>query len=397
MRYGLLIIKRLWMKFLGNKMDRIKIMVIFGTRPEAIKMAPVIKELKKHQSQCETVVCVSGQHREMLDQVLTLFSIKPDIDLNIMRENQTLDSLTAEAMRVLTQAITKIKPNLVLVQGDTTTAMVACLAGFYQRIPVGHIEAGLRTNDIYNPFPEEINRRIISTVTTYHFAPTKISFKTLLKEDFSKKHIYLTGNTIVDAVKIIAKDFCKKVKLGLGVSQKNKLILVTAHRRENFGLPLENICNALRTIVERNKDVEVVYPVHLNPNVREPVYRILSGLKRIHLISSLEYHKLACLLKRAYLVLTDSGGIQEEAPVFAKPVLVMRMETERPEGVKAGVAKLVGTDVNTIVKEVELLLRNRSVYAKMSKAISPYGDGKAAKRIVNIILKNSKQLKKAAK
>lgn len=378
-------------------MDKIKILIIFGTRPEAIKMAPVVKKLEEQQGKIKTVVCVSGQHREMLNQVLPLFNIKPDIDLGIMQENQSLDSLTSSAMRVLTKILAEIKPDLVLVQGDTTTAMAAGLASFYQRIPVGHIEAGLRTNDIYNPFPEEINRRIISTIATYHFAPTENSLMALLKEGISKKDIYLTGNTIVDTMKMIVKNFDRKVNLDLSVSGKNKLILVTAHRRENFGAPLASICTALRAIVERNKDVEIVYPVHLNPNVREPVFRMLSGVKRIHLVSPVEYHELAYLLKRAYFVLTDSGGIQEEAPVFGKPVLVMRIETERPEGIEAGVAKLVGTDAHTIVKEVELLLHNRCAYAKMSKSISPYGDGKAAGRIVDIIIKNAENLMRVNK
>lgn len=360
-------------------------------------MAPVVKVLKKHRNRIKTMVCVSGQHREMLKQVLSLFNIKPDIDLGIMQENQTLDSLTANAMRVLTKTIAQINPDLVLVQGDTTTAMVAGLASFYKKIPVGHIEAGLRTNDIYNPFPEEINRRIITTLTTYNFAPTKNAFKALLKEGVSKKKIYLTGNTIVDAMKMIVRGLDTKVNPDLGLLEKNKLILVTAHRRENFGVPLKNICTALSAIVKRNKDVEIVYPVHLNPNVREPVYRLLRGVKRIHLIHPVEYHELVYLLKKAYLVLTDSGGIQEEAPVFGKPVLVMRIETERPEGIEAGVAKLVGTDTNTIIKEVELLLHNRRAYSKMSKSISPYGDGKAAKRIANIIIKNTKNLKRVNK
>lgn len=367
-------------------MSRLKIMVVFGTRPEAIKMAPVIKELEKHQKKIETIVCVSGQHRQMLEQVLSLFKIKPRIDLNLMQKNQSLDSFTADAIRIISQTIIEIKPDLILAQGDTTTAMVAGLAGFYQKIPVGHIEAGLRTNDIYNPFPEEINRRILSTVATYHFAPTKNSFQALLKEGIQKKRVFLTGNTIVDAMKMITGSFGKKVNLDLKLSPRNRMILVTAHRRESFGAPLENICGALRAIVERNENVEIVYPVHLNPNVREPVCRMLSGIKQIHLIPPVEYHELSFLLKKSYLVLTDSGGIQEEAPVFAKPVLVMRLETERPEGVDAGVAKLVGTDTNTIIKEVELLLRNRRAYSRMSKAISPYGDGRAAKRIVNIII-----------
>lgn len=365
-------------------MSKIKIMVIFGTRPEAIKMAPVIKELQKRRNLYKVVICVSGQHRQMLDQVLALFKIKPDIDLNLMQENQSLDSLTASAIRVLTKTILEIKPHLILVQGDTTTAMAASLAGFYQKIPVGHIEAGLRTYDINNPFPEETNRHIISVLATYHFAPTKNAFNALLKENIPKKLIYLTGNTVIDALKMIEKNF-QKVKFDFGISSKNKLILVTAHRRENFGQPLKNICRALKIIVRNNPDVEVIYPVHLNPNVRNTVGKMLSGVQRIHLIHPVEYHELTHLLRKSYLVLTDSGGIQEEAPSFGKPVLVMRKETERPEGIKAGVAKLVGTDTSKIVKHVEILLYNSKAYNKMSKAINPYGDGNAAKRIARII------------
>lgn len=375
-------------------MNRLKVMVIFGTRPEAIKMAPVIKELEKHKKNIKTIICVTGQHRQMLEQVLSLFDIKPHIDLKLMQKNQSLSSLTSDAMRILSKAIIKINPDLVLAQGDTTTAMVAGLAAFYQRIPVGHIEAGLRTRDIYNPFPEEINRRIISAAATYHFAPTYNSFKALLKEGVSKNNIFMTGNTVVDAMKMAGCNFSKKTNIDLPLSKKNRIILVTAHRRESFGPSLKNICAALQSIVERNKDVEIVYPVHLNPNVREPVFNMLSGINRIYLIPPVEYHELAYLLKKAYVVLTDSGGIQEEAPVFGKPVLVMRTETERPEGIKAGVAKLVGTETRAIVNEVESLLCNPCAYAKMSKSISPYGDGKAARRIVDIIIKNTEDLKK---
>jgi UDP-N-acetylglucosamine 2-epimerase (non-hydrolysing) len=367
-------------------MPKFKVMIIFGTRPEAIKMAPVIKAFKEQRKLFSTIVCVSGQHRAMLDQVLDIFKIKPDIDLNLMQENQSLDALTANAMKVLTKTLLGIKPDLVLVQGDTTTAMVAALAAFYQKIPVGHVEAGLRTDDIYQPFPEEINRRIISTLTTYHFAPTKSSFTALLNEGVPKSRIYLTGNTVIDALKTIVREN-KEVHLGFDIPNKRKLILVTAHRRENFGRPIINICRALKAIIEQNDNVEIVYPVHLNPNIKNPVYKMLSGIDRIHLIHPIDYQGVTFLLKKAYLVLTDSGGIQEEAPTFGKPVLVMRNKTERPEGVSAGVAKLVGTNTHKIVKEVNLLLRNRNEYKKMSRAINPYGDGKAAKRIVNIIIK----------
>jgi UDP-N-acetylglucosamine 2-epimerase (non-hydrolysing) len=365
-------------------------MIIFGTRPEAIKMAPVVKEFLKYPKRFKTIVCVTSQHREMLDQVLKLFNIRPDVDLNLMQENQTLDSLTSNALRELTKTLEKVKPDLILVQGDTTTAMVGALAAFYKRIPIGHVEAGLRTKDRYNPFPEEINRRIISVLATHHFAPTNSSFKELIKEGIPKDNIFLTGNTVVDALKLIAKRKFKSA-FNLCIPVKSRLILVTAHRRENFGLPLENICLAIKSIVQNNPDIEVVYPVHLNPNVKGVVYRLLSGIKRIHLIRPIDYQTLVFLLKQSYLVLTDSGGIQEEAPTFGKPVLVMRAETERPEGVKAGVAKLVGVDKANIIKQVQLLISDIREYNKMSKSISPYGDGKAAKRIVSVILKEFKK------
>lgn len=361
-----------------------KIMIIFGTRPEAIKMAPIIKELRKPGSRFKVVTCVSGQHRQMLDQVLSLFKIKPDIDLNLMEKNQSLDSLTANAIRVLTKPILEIKPDLILVQGDTTTAMAAALAGFYQKVPIGHIEAGLRTYDTNNPFPEEINRRIISVLASYHFAPTQNAVNALLKENIPKESVYLTGNTVIDALKAIAKG-AKKPNFNFKIPEGRKLILVTAHRRENFGGPLNDICRALKIIATNNLNVEIIYPVHLNPNVMNTVRSMLSGISRIRLIQPVEYHQLVFLLKKACLVLTDSGGIQEEAPAFGKPVLVMRKETERPEGIKAGVAKLVGTNTETIVKNVEFLLRDSRAYGKMSKAINPYGDGRAAGRIAKII------------
>lgn len=367
------------------KIKKKKIICIFGTRPEAIKMAPVIKELKKHPAKFKVIVCVTAQHREMLDQVLSCFDLKTNIDLNLMQNNQSLDTLTANSITMLSKVIMDVKPDLVLVQGDTTTAMAAALASFYKKVDIGHIEAGLRTNNLQNPFPEEVNRKIISILSTYNFAPTKKTEEALLKEGINKETIFLTGNTVVDALKmIINKKRDSNLKF-LPSLDKKKLILVTAHRRESFGKPIENICYALKAIAEKNSDVEIIYPVHLNPNVRSTVYGILDKVDRIHLCSPLDYFEFICLLSRCFLVLTDSGGIQEEAPVLGKPVLVLRNETERPEGIEANVAKLVGTDTNIIIKNVEKLLRNTREYAKMSKAANLYGDGKASEKIVRII------------
>ncbi|MCX7927260.1 MAG: UDP-N-acetylglucosamine 2-epimerase (non-hydrolyzing) [Candidatus Omnitrophica bacterium] len=360
-------------------MQKKKILVVLGTRPEAIKLAPVIKILKKEDNFFNTVVCVTGQHRHMLDQVMKIFNIKADIDLNIMQENQSLSFLTTRTLILMTKILSNLKPDLVLVQGDTTTAMVTALSAFYQRIAVGHVEAGLRTYDIYNPFPEEVNRCIISSIAQYNFAPTKTAYDVLIRQGIHKSRIILTGNTVVDALKMLIK---KERRVDVTFKDNSKVILVTAHRRENWGKPIEQICNALCEIVKRNRDVEVVYPVHLNPNVKHTVYRILNKKDRIHLVAPVEYDQLVYLLKISYLVLTDSGGLQEEAPVLGKPVLVLRHETERPEGIKSGVAKLIGTNTANIIKEVERLLKDKMAYNKMAKAISPYGDGKAAERIV---------------
>ncbi len=365
-------------------MTPLKVMIIFGTRPEAIKMAPVVKEFQKYPQKFKTIVCVTSQHREMLDQVLSLFEIKPDIDLNLMQENQSLDSLTVDAVKAITVTLLDSEPDLVLVQGDTTTAMTAALSAFYQKIPVGHIEAGLRTKDIYNPFPEEVNRRIISTVTAYHFAPTQKAYETLIEEQVAKEKVFLVGNTVIDALNTIVRDK-KPVNLDFKLPNGHRLILITAHRRENFGQPLRDIYNALKEIAKNNPAVDIIYPVHLNPNVQEPAQQMLSSQDRIHLIPPVQYRELVFLLNNCYLVLTDSGGIQEEAPAFGKPVLVMRQETERPEGIEANVAKLVGTDTNNILMQTEVLLNDTAEYEKMSKAISPYGDGKSAMRIVDII------------
>ncbi|MFA6129507.1 MAG: UDP-N-acetylglucosamine 2-epimerase (non-hydrolyzing) [Candidatus Omnitrophota bacterium] len=363
-----------------------KIICIFGTRPEAIKMVPVIRELRKYPGRCKVTICVTAQHREMLDQVLSVFDLKPDIDLNLMRDNQSLEELTAGSIKALSKVIGKTNPDLVLVQGDTTTAMAAALAAFYQKIPIGHIEAGLRTDNIYNPFPEEVNRKIISILSAYNFAPTKKAWEALLKEDIDRGTIFFTGNTIVDALKaIISKKNGSGIKV-LPPLSREKIILVTAHRRENFGKPLKNICQALKIIAQRNQDIEIVYPVHLNPNVRSAVYGILDNLSGVRLSAPLAYPEFIGLLNRCYLVLTDSGGIQEEASVLGKPVLVLRNETERPEGVAAKVAKLVGTDPQVIIENVERLLSKPREYKQMSKASDLYGDGRAAGKIVRIIL-----------
>lgn len=372
-------------------MRKLIVMAIFGTRPEVIKMAPVIIEFNNNPAYFKTVVCVTAQHRYMLDQALPIFNIKPDIDLNLMRNNQTLHNLTSKTISSLTKIIKKIKPDLVLIQGDTTTAFVSALSAFYLKVKVAHIEAGLRTNDKYNPFPEEINRRLISALTDFHFAPTKTAMEALLKENINEKRIFLTGNTVIDALHIVVKK-PSTYNHKLDLSRRKKLIFVTAHRRENFGKPISNICIALKELAKRNADIEIVYPVHLNPNIKKPVWEFLKNVERITLLPPLGYHELAHFLKRAYIVLTDSGGLQEEAPTFGKPVLVLREKTERPEGIEAKAAKVVGTEVKSIVTNVEELLRNEQKYNLMSKAVSPYGDGKAAKRIVSIIKRKRKEI-----
>lgn len=360
---------------------------VFGTRPEAIKMAPVLQELGRIPDRIESVVCVTAQHRQMLDDVLTLFRIRPDFDLDLMEENQDPSLFAARAVTALAEVLVQASPDLVLVQGDTTTAMAVSLAAFYRQVPIGHIEAGLRTGNRYEPFPEEVNRRLIAVLASYHFAPTQTAADALCREGVCKDSIFVTGNTVIDALlHAVALPACTGPLQILPHAGNEKLILVTAHRRENLGRPLAGICEALRTIVKRNPDVEIVYPVHLNPKVREPVYRILSGLERIHLVEPLNYHQFAELMKRAYLILTDSGGIQEEAPALGKPVLVMRNETERPEGIVAGTSKIVGVEPDAIVRETELLIQDHAAYERMARAINPYGEGKAAERIVAAIL-----------
>lgn len=367
-------------------MEKIKILSIFGTRPEAIKMCPLIKELDKHV-EVESVVCVTGQHRQMLDQVLEIFDIKPDYDLELMKDRQTLTTITTGVLQSLEELLPQIRPDLVLVHGDTTTSSSAALAAFYQKIPVGHVEAGLRTFDIYSPYPEEMNRKIISQIAELYFAPTENNKNNLLNENI-RNNIFVTGNTVIDAFQYTVKD---------GYSFKNEIlrtipmtgmrtILMTAHRRENLGKPLENICRAVRRIVEENKDVQVIYPVHLNPAVRDTVFGILSDVDRIYLTDPIDVEDMHNAMARSYMLMTDSGGLQEEGPHFGLPVLVLRTETERPEAVEAGTVAMAGIceeDIYTLASE---LLHNEAEYQKMAKAINPYGDGHASERIVKAII-----------
>jgi UDP-N-acetylglucosamine 2-epimerase len=378
-------------------MKRKKILSIFGTRPEVVKMAPVVRELQKHREHLESRVCVTAQHRHMLDQAMQVFGLSADIDLNVMRPGQTLPDLTARVLEEVTKVLREEQPDVVLVQGDTTTVMASALAAFYERVAVGHVEAGLRTADRYNPFPEEINRRFATVISTYHFAPTQTAVNALLAENVPAHTIYLTGNTVVDALLWTASqpptEATSRLMHHLGLCQpvnsgqpRSKWVLVTAHRRENFGEPFENICRAMLDIVTRNPQVQLIYPVHLNPNVQEPVRRILSSHERIHLIDPLSYEQFVHIMKQVDMVLTDSGGVQEEAPVFGKPVLVLRNETERPEAIEAGTVKLVGSDRQKILSLTEELLFNEAAYAAMANAVSPYGDGQAARRIVSALL-----------
>jgi len=362
----------------------IKILVVIGTRPEAIKMAPLIVELKNHYEQIETVILTTAQHRGMLDQMLDVFKILPDYDLDIMTDNQSLSSVTSKILSGMDVIIRTEGPSMILVQGDTTTTFAASLAAFYHKVKIGHIEAGLRTNDKYNPFPEEMNRTLVSALADLHFAPTEWTRDNLLKQGISHEDITVTGNTVIDALFQILEQNCQlDVDLTLN---EDKLILVTAHRRENFGRPLTNICEAIKLLLQRHSDIEVIYPVHPNPNVAEIVYTKLGKQHRVHLIEPANYASFVHLMNRSYLILTDSGGVQEEAPSLGKPVLVLRSETERPEGIEAGTVKLVGTDVESIIANVETLLLNEREYLRMSKASNPYGDGRASIRIVEAIL-----------
>ncbi len=361
-----------------------RVLTVFGTRPEAIKLAPVILQLRNHPECIESMVCVTAQHREMLDQVLEWFQIKPDYDLDLMQPGQELAGFASHAIVAVSKVLHEVQPDVVLVQGDTTTVMITSLATFYQRIPIGHVEAGLRTRDRYNPFPEEINRRIAGVLATYHFAPTARAAAALRAEQVPENNIFITGNTVIDALLMTLE---RPVSLELDFSPDGQqLILVTAHRRESFGAPFESLCLALRDLAQRNAGVEIVYPVHLNPNVRRPVERILAQQPRVHLLEPLRYEQFVHLMAHAYLILTDSGGIQEEAPVLGKPTLVMRETTERPEAIEAGIARLVGTNRHHIVAEAERLLCDAEMYRSMAQAGSPFGDGRAAERIINILL-----------
>jgi UDP-N-acetylglucosamine 2-epimerase (non-hydrolysing) len=366
-----------------------KILSVFGTRPEAIKMAPVIRELSKYPKIFDSRVCVTAQHRQMLDQVLDIFGISPEYDLDIMGHGQSLTDITCKVLRGLELVLNEFQPDIVLVHGDTTTTFVASLAAYYEKITVGHVEAGLRTGNIYSPWPEEINRRLTGAITTWHFAPTESARQNLLKEGINNKSILVTGNTVVDALLYVTRNLKSNARLSQEMSERydflepdKRLILVTGHRRESFGLGFESICNALKIIVETHDDVEIVFPVHLNPNVREPVMRILSGVRGIHLIEPQDYLPFVYLMNRSYLIITDSGGVQEEAPSLGKPVLVMRDTTERPEAVDAGTVILVGTDSERIISEASKLLSDSAAYELMSRKHNPYGDGEAAIRIV---------------
>jgi UDP-N-acetylglucosamine 2-epimerase (non-hydrolysing) len=358
-----------------------KIICVVGTRPEAIKMAPVILALKKY-SDFDVRVLATAQHRHLLDQVMTVFDIEPDIDLNIMRPNQALTTLTARLLLDLDDVLLAEKPDAVLAQGDTTTVMTVALACFYHKIPFGHVEAGLRTWDMQNPFPEEMNRVIAGRLAKWHFAPTESSRQNLLREGVADADILVTGNTVIDALLSVVN---RNVELPVELDQNKRLILVTAHRRENFGEPFERVCRALLTLLERNPDVQVLYPVHPNPNVHETAYRLLGKHPRVVLCDPLDYLPFVAAMKRAYLILSDSGGVQEEAPALGKPVLVLRHETERPEAVQEGVVKLVGTDFDVIVSEAQRLLDDESAYRAMARGISPYGDGHSAERIVETL------------
>ena len=367
-------------------MDKLKIMPIFGTRPEAIKMAPVVKALQNEKN-IDTVLTVTAQHREMLDQVLNLFNIKPDYDLDIMEDNQTLSEITSRVLKNLEAVFIKEKPDLILVHGDTSTTFVASLAAYYQQIQIGHVEAGLRTGDKYSPFPEEMNRHLTGVLADLHFAPTETARENLLKENISAKKITVTGNTVIDALMDTVKENYKfKNQLLSRLDFKNKkIILLTAHRRENLGKPLEEIFKAVRDLVIEDNDIEVVYPVHLNPKVKQTASKILENTERVHLIQPLDYEPFVNLMNKSYMIMTDSGGIQEEAPSLGKPVLVLRDKTERPEAINAGTVKKVGSNYKTIYKTAKELITNKNLYNEMTEKNNPYGDGKAAGRIVKFI------------
>lgn len=368
-------------------MNKLKVMTVFGTRPEAIKMAPLVKELE-NCGEIESIVCVTAQHREMLDQVLDIFNIDPEYDLNIMQSRQTLVDITVRALEGLGEVFEKVCPHIVLVHGDTTTTFVGGLAAFYKRIMVGHVEAGLRTFDKYFPYPEEVNRKLTGVLTDIHFAPTKTNKNNLLNENVEEKKIYITGNTVIDALRTTVKkdySFGNSALRDIDYGGK-RVIAVTAHRRENLGEPLQNICSALKYLADKYEDVEIVYPVHLNPAVQETARGILGGHQRVKLIEPLDVQDMHNLMDRSYMIMTDSGGLQEEAPSLGKPVLVLRNETERPEAVEAGTVKLAGTDRDTIVSMSTQLMEDGEEYSRMARAVNPYGDGQASERIVKALL-----------
>jgi len=363
-----------------------KVMSVFGTRPEAIKMAPIIMELEKRK--INQVVCVTAQHRQMLDQVLDLFKIEPDYDLNIFKQGQTLTDITINALKGLEEVLEKESPDILLIQGDTTTVFAGALAAFYKKIKIGHIEAGLRSYNIYSPYPEEANRKLTGVLTNYHFAPTDSNKKNLLKEGYEEKNIFITGNTVIDALKYTVKEdyVFSSDKLKNIDFEKKKVILLTSHRRENIGEKMENIFRGIKRAVEEVNDAIVVFPVHLNPKVREIANRVFDGNENIYLIEPLEYESFTNLMAKSFIVITDSGGLQEEAPALGKPVLVIRDETERPEGIEAGTARLVGTKEENVYINLKRLLTDNREYLKMAKAVNPYGDGNASKRIVDILV-----------
>ena len=387
----------------GNLINMKKVMLVFGTRPEAIKMAPLVKEFQKYPESFKTIVCVTGQHRQMLDQVLQIFDITPDYDLNIMKQGQDLYDVTARVLTGMRDVLKEVQPDVVLVHGDTTTSTAAALAAFYQQIPVGHVEAGLRTHNIYSPWPEEMNRQITGRIAIYNFAPTPLSKQNLLREAVAEDSITVTGNTVIDALYWVVDKIKNDAELnsvlegilktaGYDVNRLangKKLVLITGHRRENFGDGFINMCTAIKDLTEKYPDVDFVYPMHLNPNVRKPIHEVfgedLSNLGNMFFIEPLEYLSFVYLMEKSTIVLTDSGGIQEEAPGLGKPVLVMRDTTERPEALDAGTVKLVGTDYNKIVNEVSVLIDDENAYEKMSKAVNPYGDGLACGRIVTAL------------
>lgn len=370
-------------------MNKIKVMTVFGTRPEGIKMAPIIKAMEK-EDRIENTVCITAQHREMLDQVLKLFKIEADYDLNIFKPGQSLTEITIRALKGLEEVIQEVKPDLLLVQGDTSTVFSGALAAFYQKVKVGHVEAGLRSGNLYSPYPEEANRMLTGIVTNFHFAPTEEARENLVKEGYPEDQIFITGNTVIDALQYaIQEEYSFQLPLLNELDyEKKRIILLTSHRRENLGQPMENIFRAVNDIVNKYQDVEVVFPIHLNPKVREIAYSAFEDNPKVHIIEPLDYEPFTNLMAKSHFIVTDSGGLQEEAPSLGKPVLVIREETERPEGIEAGTAKLVGTEYENVFKEIDNLLSKSDQYEKMANAVNPYGDGRAAERIVDVILEN---------